>query len=307
MSNYIYFTEAQKEQANNIDLESFLRSRGETLKRSGSEWEWKHNGAKVTIRGNEWYHQYEQTGGGAIGFVSRFYNLDYPEAVQMLIGENSTAVMPIYSSEKHNKEKKPFVLPEANSNMRRLYAYLLKTRCIDRNVVNFFTHNKMLYEDAEFHNAVFVGYDENGIARHAHKRGTYGESSYKGNIDSSDADYSFHYTGTNNTLYVFEAPIDMLSFISLHQQDWQKHSYVALCCVGDKALQHQLIANQNISHVFLCLDNDRAGQEANARIAKTLENVRVSFLLPENKDWNEDLVSMKTQETEEEECQALEL
>ena len=307
MSNYIYFTEAQKEQANNIDLESFLRSRGETLKRSGSEWEWKHDGAKVTIRGNEWYHQYEQTGGGAIGFVSRFYNLDFPEAVQMLIGENSTSVMPIYSSEKHNKEKKSFALPEANSNMRRLYAYLLKTRCIDRNVVNFFTHNKMLYEDVEFHNAVFVGYDENGIARHAHKRGTYGESSYKGNIDSCNADYSFHYNGTDNTLYVFEAPIDMLSFISLHQQDWQKHSYVSLCCVGDKALQHQLIANQNISHVFLCLDNDKAGQEANARIAKTLENVRVSFLLPENKDWNEDLVSMKTQETEEEECQALEL
>ena len=41
MSNYIHFTPEQKEQAHSTDLVSFLRSRGETLKRSGSEYEWK--------------------------------------------------------------------------------------------------------------------------------------------------------------------------------------------------------------------------------------------------------------------------
>ena len=36
-------------------------------------------------------------------------------------------------------------------------------------------------------------------------------------------------------LYVFEAPIDLLSYI-LHPQDWQAHSYVALCGVGGQSM-----------------------------------------------------------------------
>ena len=83
---YIHFTPEQIEQAQNADLEAFLRSRRERLKKSGSEWEWRDGSAKVTIRQNQWYHHYEQTGGKAIDFVRRFFNLDFPDAVQMLIG-----------------------------------------------------------------------------------------------------------------------------------------------------------------------------------------------------------------------------
>lgn len=55
-----------------------------------------------------------------------------------------------------------------------------------------FVHRGMVYESADYHNAVFVGYDENGIPRHAHKRGTGSESTYKGNAEGSDPRYSFH-------------------------------------------------------------------------------------------------------------------
>ena len=110
MSNYIHFTPEQKEQAHSTDLVSFLRSRGETLKRSGSEYEWKTNEGKVTVRGNLWYHQYEREGGDAIDFAKRFYNLNYPEAVQLLLSDQG---IPIISKEKTFKEKKPFKLPTA--------------------------------------------------------------------------------------------------------------------------------------------------------------------------------------------------
>ena len=56
--------------------------------------------------------------------------------------------------------------------MRRVFAYLTRTRCLDGSVVNAFSKKRMLYEDAKYHNAVFVGYDKDGVARHAHKRGT---------------------------------------------------------------------------------------------------------------------------------------
>lgn len=111
MSKYIHFTEEQKEQARRTDLVSFLRSRGEMLKRSGSEYEWKTTSGKVTVRGNIWFHQYEREGGDAIDFVRRFYNLDFPEAVSLLLSEQGITVIP---QEQQTKEKKKFCLPKAN-------------------------------------------------------------------------------------------------------------------------------------------------------------------------------------------------
>lgn len=85
MSNYIHFTEEQKARARQTDLAELLRGQGEQLKRSGKEYEWRDGGAKVTVRGNLWYHQYEQVGGDAIDFVRRFYHKSYPEAVEYLL------------------------------------------------------------------------------------------------------------------------------------------------------------------------------------------------------------------------------
>lgn len=317
MSAYIHFTPEQIEQAQSVDLESFLRSRGESLKKSGSEWEWRDGSAKVTIRQNQWYHHYEQTGGRAIDFVRRFYNLEFPDAVQLLLG---SGYVPVTQSAytKRQKEPKPFVLPKANPDMRRVFAYLMKQRFIDRNIIHHFAHNEMLYEDAEHHNAVFVGKDENSIPRHAHKRGTYTDSSYKGNIDGCDADYSFHHTGTSNRLYVFEAPIDLLSFLTIMKSDdirkikareselykeriyerelaaatcrWKQHSYVALCCVADHAAVKMLQLNPNIDTVMLCLDHDAAGIESCYRITEHIHEIgdcKVYREAPLYKDWNE--------------------
>lgn len=186
--------------------------------------------------GNLWFNQYNPEGGDAIAFAREFYGLDFPEAVKFLLEQQGVVVLP--QKDAPAKEKKPFALPEKNEDMRRVYAYLLKGRFLDREVVNAFVRAGLLYEDAEYHNAVFVGVDENGIARHAHKRGTYSDSGFKGNVDSSNPDYSFHYIGKSNRLYVFEAPIDMLSYISLHKENWQEHSYVALCSTATYGATH---------------------------------------------------------------------
>lgn len=287
--SYIHFTEEQIAQAKSADLSEFLRSRSETLKRSGNEWEWKHDGAKITIRRNKWYHQYDQVGGTAIDFVQRFYDMHFSDAMQMLLGYHVGLVM----QETTPQKGKPFALPESNRDMRRVFAYLMKQRFIGRDVIAFFAHNKMLYEDADFHNAVFVGYDENGAARHAHKRGTYCGSSYKGNIEGSLSEYSFHYVGSNNRLYVFEAPVDMLSFISLYPKDWQQHSYVALCSVAEHAAVYLLKQNSIINEIYLCLDHDKAGIQGCFRIAECIRTLSQGYLIkhfiPNQKDWNEQL------------------
>lgn len=262
-----------------------------------------------TVRGNLWFHQYEQIGGDAIDFVRRFYDKSYPEAVEFLLsGCDGT----LSTSPPVVKEKKPFQLPLKNDNIRRVYAYLIKHRGLDSGVLHTFVKSGMIYESADYHNAVFVGYDVDGVPRHAHMRGTGQASTFKGNIDSCIPDYSFHWNGASNKLYLFEAPIDMLSFISMNQNVWKKHSYAACCGISDRVMWQMMADNPQIDIVYLCLDNDEAGQKASKRISESLfvKGIKHEILVPIRKDWNEDLLYPTEKESEEEgekPCQALQL
>lgn len=297
MSQYIHFTEEQKDAARQTDLVELLRGQGEQLKRSGKEYQWRDGSDKVTVRGNLWYHQYDEVGGDAIEFVRRFYNKSYPEAVEYLLGGNYGKIIAPTPVQKKNKE---FELPAKNDNMRRAFAYLLNKRGIDRDILYSFVHNKMIYESAKYHNVVFVGYDKDGTPRHANMRGTGSESTFKGNAPNSTPEYSFHWNGTSKYLCLFEAPIDLLSFISMNKNNWQRHSYAASCGVADRVLFQLLKDNPNIQHVYLCFDNDGPGQTAAKRISDKLsaQGISSQILVPNHKDWNEDLLFQEESEVE---------
>lgn len=299
-TEYRHFTQEQRERARSTDLVALLQSRGEALKRSGREYQWQDGTQKVTVRGNLWFHQYERVGGDAVDFVRRFYGLDYPQAVEFLLGN---AAIPIV--ERHDEKGKPtFQLPPPNDNLRRVAAYLVNRRGIDRDIFYAFVRRGMIYESAQHHNAVFVGFDSGGVPRHAHLRGCGG--SFKGNAAASDPRYSFHWSGSSDRLYLFEAPIDLLSYLTLHKQNWQQHSYAAACCVGDAVLFQLLTDQPAIRTVALCMDSDAAGQAANRRIAKKLEeqSIAVQCLVPARKDWNEVLCAQRQEEML---CQTLSL
>lgn len=305
-SKYIHFTESEKEQARLTDIVSLLQSQGETVKRSGSEYEWFDGTQKVTIRGHLWYHQYEEVGGDAIDFVRKFMNKDYPDAVEYLLHGSCGRI--ITSPNIPKRTEKHFELPPKNNNMRRVYAYLLKQRGINKDVLDTFVRKGLIYESANYHNAVFVGIDKDGNARHAHKRGTAEKSTYKGNAVGSMPEYSFHWYGQNESsagqrdkkLYLFEAPIDMLSFISMNKQGWQHHSYAAACSVSDRVLFQMLKDDPYISKVYLCLDSDDPGQTAAKRISDNLieKGILHEILVPLRKDWNEDLLLSKHEQEE---------
>lgn len=293
---YIHFTDEQKQRANSVDLVDFLQRQGEQLTRSGREWRWQRYDS-VTVRGSQWFRHSRREGGHAIDFIQEFYGLNFPEAVTLLLGGESGVEWNQTSKNAPPPPRKAFALPEANSDMRRVFAYLIKQRLISPEVLSHFAHEKLLYEDKAYHNAVFVGLDESGIARHAHKRGTYTQGEpYKGNVESSDPRYSFHWIGSSDMLYVFEAPVDMLSFITLHPEGWRKHSYVTLDGVSEHAMLRQLELNAHLKNIVLCLDHDEAGIEATGRLQDILSERgygdpthRFGIWQPEFKDWNEDL------------------
>lgn len=294
---YIPFTDEQKVLANSIDLAEYLRVRGEKLERAGIEHKLiyydssgKHD--SITIRGSKWFDHKNQIGGGAIKFMQEFYDMDFQTAVQELLGQTVT---PLSNSppKADTQEPKPreFKLPEPNSDMHRVYAYLIKQRFISADIITYFAKQHTLYEDKTHHNAVFVGLNEKGVPKHAHKRSTNSVGgTFRITCGGSDTRYSFAHFGEDERLYVFEAPIDMLSFLTLYPNDWQKHSCIAMNGVYENAVLTALKNHSNLSEVILCVDNDEGGIEAVDRLRDILnENgySNVKRLAPPYKDWNE--------------------
>lgn len=299
---YTSFSLAEKEQAKQTDLATFLQAQGETLRRSGSEYEWISGGEKVTIRGNLWFHHYEHIGGDAIAFVQKFYDKNYVEAVGFLLSGNNQQIIGSIP----DRQAKQFTPPEPNDTMRRVFGYLVHQRGLDRDIIHAFVHRKMIYESKQYHNVVFVGFDNVGNPRHVHKRSTAKEGIFKSNEKGSVPEFSFHWHGTSDKLFLFEAPIDMLSYIYMNPDGWRKHSYAAACSVSDRVLFQCLQDNENIKQIYICFDNDEAGQQAAKRISDKLfvQGIPSEILIPELKDWNEDLLFLKEQE---EQCQAIQL
>ena len=209
---YIHFTEEQKRQANRVNLVEFLRFKGEPLTRSGRELRMERNHS-VTVHGNEWYDHAAEKGGGPVSFLKEFYGMNYQQAVLTLLNEDISQLCSQVDTPQEKKQK-PFALPPANENNRRVFAYLLKHRHLDRDVLTTFIRLGLIYEDQKYHNAVFVGRDKDGTARHAHKRSTNSQGKpFRMTVEGSDFRYAFNWPGSSGHLLVFEAPIDMLSFI----------------------------------------------------------------------------------------------
>ena len=292
MGTYIHYTDEQKARANSVDLEEFLRRRGEKLLRSGREFRLDRR-HRITVRGGEWYDHAARQGGRAVSFLRTYYGMSYQAAMEALLGD--TELPP--ARQRAEEEPRPFALPPPHRDMRRLYAYLMKQRHISREVITHFAKAGLLYEDAKYHNCVFVGTDEQGVPRHAHKRSTNSRGrAFKANVAGSRPQYSFHHVGTDSLLYVFEAPIDLLSFLTLYPEGWQEHSYVALCGTGGQAIHWMLEQNTRLRDVVLCLDHDEPGQTAARRIQEELQGAgyHSGILLPVHKDWNDDLVQGQT-------------
>ena len=295
MNEYIPFTDEQKRRANAMDLEDYLLRRGERLLPSGREKRLASD-RSITIRGSEWFDHEAQQGGRAIDFVRMHDGCSFQEAVTKLLnGEQGQMFQ--QTEERKAAPPKIFVLPPAHHSMRRVYAYLMQQRHIDRDIITYFARSGTLYEDAEYHNAVFVGTDEHGVPRHAQKRSTNSQGkSFKLNVAGSDARYSFHHLGDDGDLYVFEAPIDLLSYITLHPENWQQHSYVACCGTSYEPVRWILTRMEAPQMVSLCLDHDNAGDQGCERMAKQISSefgFPTRRLVPEQKDWNEDLCALR--------------
>ena len=277
------YTQAQIDKANAVDLEKFLRTQGETLVRSGKEYRWKAHDS-LTVCGNKWFRHSQSKGGFPVDFVMEFYGKSFPEAVQMLTGEPGE-VQP----ETDPAPSPAFRLPLRNVTNANILNYLTQERKLSPSLVNFFIAAGDIYEDSSHHNVVFVGRDADGHPRCASSRGI--QEKFRQDAAGAEKVFGFAHRGTDKQLLVFEAPIDLLSFIELFPKNWQQHNYLSLGGVSGKALRQFLSERPDVERVFLCLDADKAGEDACKRLAALLpDTMSATRIQPCMKDWNDVLV-----------------
>lgn len=284
MRKFKTYTPEDRAYASKTDLVRLIQQMGGQVTKEGKEYAWKYHGRKISIRGNLWFDQYERKGGEAILFVKNFFSYSYSDAIRFLLNQDGAPLA--------IDEPQALLLPKANDAMRRVAHYLIEERGIRREILYAFINKKMIYESYKYHNAVFVGYDMNGTPRHACQRSTGHESTLKTNVKGSAPEYSFHWYGSDDSIYLFESPIDLMSYISLYSDHWWKHSYAASCSVTDRVLFQCLQDKPDLKRVFICFDSDEAGQTAAQRIAEKLfiKGYQAEILAPIKKDWNEDLL-----------------
>lgn len=293
------FTDEEISKANNVSIVDYINSLKLDTKRAGRTIKIEgHGGLYINPTTNKWNCFSEGKGGGPIQLVMFLENKTWVELVKTLLGNSyESNIVKTNHNDVQSERKKEFLLPKKNSTFNHVIAYLIKTRGIDKDIVYNCIKNKTLYED-EKRNCVFVGYDEEGIPRYAGLRGTNTSRVFKGEVENSNKAFSFNIPGKSNKLYVFESPIELMSYLTLFQRKaiYDKefnHHMVSLGCLAPVALDRYIESNPHIDEINICLNNDKYGIKAANNIRQEYQDrYRVNIEYPEVKDWNEFLVQV---------------
>lgn len=289
----------QLARAREMDLLTYLRccEPDELVSVGGNAYATKsHDSLKIS--NGKWYWWSRGVGGSnALDYLTTVRELSLPEAVQRVL---SAAGAPLAEAS-HSKvpPTRTFSLPPKHADNRRVFSYL-HGRGIDPEIINHCFKHGLLYESAQRHNCVFVGFAGDRPA-YAMQRGTLQEKRFVGEVSGSDKRYSFAVSvtpGSSTTLCIFESAIDALSYLTLLKQqgrDWRKANTLSLGGISGEgmqrlppALSQYLKTAPYISRIVLCLDNDAPGRAAAASLRELLEGYEVIDKPPaRGKDYND--------------------
>lgn len=304
------FTEEELKIAKSVDLCDVAASLGYTVRKIGRYHTLKEMDSIRIYDRKSWYRwsmamEGGNNGGSQIDFLIVFAGMDIKDAVFWLLDFAGYCRTENYSKVEARKqnnlkhitsniveEKKEFVLPMSSGSNSFLYAYLIEDRCIDKSVVDFFVQKKLIYESRGYHNIVFLGNDKNGVTKFASQRGVFDKSGrpFKCDVAGNDKNFGFNVVNDDShELYVFEAAIDMMSYMDLYD-DFESNK-LALGMLHDAPIVTFLKEHPQITTIKFCLDNDGPGRTATEKLMAKYQALKYNvedFSSPLGyKDYNE--------------------
>lgn len=309
-------TDEQKERANLVNLPQFLMSHGFDLKKVGKEYVWKeHDSLHIKDNGpgerGQWFRFSENKGGDNIGLLREYMDMSFLDAVEALTGEHIDRTYTpsrTYESKPVQQTARELSLAEAD-NCRRVFAYLCKTRGLDYDMLSALVKKGTISQEEKTGNVLFKYYDDQGKVIGAEKVGTSTEHKFKGIATGSAGGHGFEVVhGTGEKAFFFESAIDMLSYLQMHSKKLDNCRLVSMMGVKpnivlDTMLRHN-IAPEN---VFLCSDNDTAGNEFARRLQEQYPDMKRIITPDTYKDWNDMLRNIPKQIEVEQETKTKEV
>jgi|GEM_PF-1499805 hypothetical protein len=286
-----------------LSIVDFCDKQGIELKKSGRYYSLKeHDSLVIDTQKNNFVWNSRQKNGDIINFVQEYYNVDFKKAIEIITNKDIKEITSSAYKEYQEKTISPEEIKKSfdsdlvrNKDMRRVYAYLTKTRNISAETVNEFVSKGLIIED-ERHNLTFKMKDkEDNIIGVVKKETGYIKLNYI-NTHSDIKGFSFVTKGKNpDKLFFFEAPLDLMSFYEMNK-DKLKNSIL----VSMQGLKHNCIIENmkyyGINDISVCVDNDTSGKKFINFIKEEFKDSNPKFFIPNSKDWNEDIKLKKETE-----------
>lgn len=269
----------------------------------------KDSGGLYIFPNNNWYRHSDGAKGFPVDLVMDVLGCNRDDALDFIArnvvnGVQQQTYTPPFRSNSEEK-KVEFKVPPHDIKPERVYAYLIKSRGIDKEIVASLIQSKMIAEDSTRHNCLFFGRDENGSIKSCAVRGTNTFKQFRGEVAGGDKSYSFAMNGKGTTLRLFESPIDAMShatFSKLLGKDWTADARLSTNGCGYQSVLKYLSNHTEVEKVAISYDNDEAGRKAAAetkiKLARDFPDrkLSVSIITPHGKDWNEDLQEFRAAE-----------
>ncbi len=288
------YTKEQRTAANRTDLYDFLlRTHPEQFKKEGQKYiRFKNDNSIIIGRGFSGYKDCAtDEAGNNIDFLMKYLNYGLVEAILALSGEqfSSPDVSKSHTEPKMDPEKAKIVIPDpVAGSYRQLYAYLLY-RKIEKDTIQMLLDQKLIYQEAAHNNIVFINRSRDWGEVH----GTLSYKSHHGILENSKpGGFWFFQVGNmekSKNVFICEAAIDAISLYEIRRIRGELSDDVYVS-IGGASKQAAIDYLKTHYKPILAVDNDEAGQNARDR------NKDLKSLIPDAKDWNDDLQKIKTPE-----------
>lgn len=288
----------------NINLKDLLEYLGEDVIKKGTRYSLvKHD--SLIVKDSVYYWNSKHESGNAYKLLQSLYGFTDLEArktiIDFLDAVSSKKFVPMdnkYISKNQNYKKKAKFDDELLlkvKNEKEIFEYLSNKRGIDKTTVQSLVENNLISID-EHKNIIFQVRDKDLNYIGNEYFGTQDNIKFRRNMFA----YGFNLTRLTHNLdtikeiYIFESPIDLISYIEINQQNiflkYKKNDenvrFLSLSGLKEEILDNYM---DNIEKLNVCVDNDQAGEKFYLVLKEKYPRIEIVREKSVLKDWNEDL------------------